>query len=192
MTEPATLDSLEELMARQRAIREFSAEPVDESLVERLIAAATRAPSASNRQLLRFVVVRERALKEQLAALYDTPASPAGAPGPTPWEDTPVLIFVCSEDPFGRSESGTAALGGSVYPGIQNLLLAVQAAGLGAVLTTSKAKAKEQEIKDLLRIPAEMSIHATIPVGWPARRFGKNRRRPVSEVAFRDRYGQPW
>jgi nitroreductase len=190
MTEPATLDALEQLMARQRAIREFSAEPVDDALIERLIAAATRAPSAKNVQILRFVVVRDAALKQQLAALYD--AAPASAPGPTPWEDTPALIFVCSEDPFGRSESGLAALAGSVYPGIQNLLLAVQAAGLGAVLTTSRAKAKESEIKSLLRLPVEMSIHAIIPIGWPARRFGKNRRRPVSEVAFRDRYDQPW
>jgi hypothetical protein len=60
------------------------------------------------------------------------------------------------------------------------------------VLTTSRGKAKEPQIKQLLNIPAEVEIHAVIPVGYPAVKFGKNRRRPVSEVAYRDRFGQPW
>lgn len=192
MTDTASLESLEELMARQRAERSFTADDVDDALVERLLRAATRAPSAKNVQCLRFVVVRDTGLKRQIVSLFEEPPAPGGGPARSTWADVPVLIFACSDDPFGRSETGMAALAGSVYPGIQNLLLAAKAAGLGTVLTTSRGKLKENELKALLQIPAEVAIHAIIPVGWPAEKLGKNKRRPVREVAYRERFGNPW
>ncbi len=188
MTEPPNLDSLSALMARQRAVREFSSEPVDDETIERILEAATRAPSAKNVQVLRFVVVKDRAAKKRIAELVEE----APGPGRTPWDEVPVLIFVCAENPFGMSATGAAAWAGSVYPGIQNLLLAAQAAGLGTVLTTSRGKLKEEELKDFLGIPAEMHIDAVIPMGRPAVKLGKNRRRPVSEVAYRERFGEAW
>ena len=191
MPEIASLDTLEQLMVRQRAVRTFTDQPVDDALVGRLIDAATRAPSAKNVQCLRFVVVRDRALKQEISRLFEQPS--AAAPGvPTPWEDVPALIFVVSDDPFGASPTGASALAGSVYPGIQNLLLAVQAAGLGSVLTTSRGKLKEPEIKAILKLPDDFQIHAVLPIGYPAVKFGKNKRKPVSEVAFRDRFGESW
>ena len=188
MTDIADLDALSNLMARQRAVREFTNEPVDDALIERLLEAATRAPSAKNVQVLRFVVVKEAATKRRLAELVEE----APAPGRTPWDEVPVLIVVCAENPFGMTVTGAAAWGGSVYPGIQNLLLAAQAAGLGAVLTTSRGKLKEAEIKELLGVPEGTNIDAVIPLGWPAVKLGKNKRRPVTEVAYRERFGQGW
>jgi nitroreductase len=188
MPDLPTFDSLANLMARQRAVREFTSDPVDDSLVERILEAATRAPSAKNVQILRFVVVKDTAAKKRIGELIEeTPG-----PGSTPWAQVPVLIFVCAEDPFGDSPTGKLAWGGSIYPGIQNLLLAAQAAGLGTVLTTSRGKLKEQQLKEFLGVPDNVNIDAVIPMGYPAVKLGKNRRRPVSEIAYREKFGQAW
>lgn len=188
------LDLLEELMARQRAIRRFTSEGVDDALIERVLRAATRAPSARNAQPWRFIVIRERETKRQLGAIFDELGARMygqGAPDRTPWEDVPVLIAICSEYAFGEGEAAMAALGASIYPGVQNLLLAAQAAGLGTVLTT-RWKSREAELRPLLGLPETMAVHAIIPLGWPDRRYGKNRRLPLSEVTYRERFGQPW
>jgi len=187
-TGTVTLDALRDLMARQRAVREFAPDPVDDALIEQLIEAATRAPSAKNVQILRFVVVKDPAAKKRIAELVEEQPGP----GRTPWDQVPALIFVCAENPFGMSQTGAAAWAGSVYPGIQNLLLAAQAAGLGTVLTTSRGKLKEQELKDFLGIPENVHIDAVIPIGYPAVKLGKNKRLPVREVAYREKFGQGW
>ena len=83
------------------------------------------------------------------------------------------------------------ALGASIYPAVQNLLLAAHAAGLGTVLTT-RWKPREAEVLPLLGLPEDMAVHAIIPMGWPEASYGRNRRRPVAEVTSRERYGEPW
>ncbi|WBL36288.1 nitroreductase family protein [Tepidiforma flava] len=190
-----TLEEFEAFAARQRAVRHFTGREVPDELVERLLRAATRAPSARNAQPWRFVVVRERETKRRLGELFDELGRQfygAGAPDRTPWEEVPVLIAVCSaRDVFGSGEAGAAALGASIYPAVQNLLLAAQAAGLGAVLTT-RWKAREEEVRALLGLPGDAAVHAIIPLGWPDRAYGRNRRRPVREVAFRERWGEAW
>ena len=181
-------------MARQRAIRRFTARDVDDALIERILRAATRAPSARNVQPWRFIVVRERTSRQQLGAIFDDLGARMygqGAPDRTPWEDVPVLIVVCSEYAFGEGEAAMAALGASIYPAVQNLLLAAQAAGLGTVLTT-RWKAREAQLRPMLGLPENMAVHAIIPMGWPDGRYGKNRRVPVAEVTYRERFGQPW
>lgn len=188
MTDVTSLDALTALMARQRAVREFTKDPVDDALIEKIIEAATRAPSAKNVQVLRFVVVKDASAKKKIAALVEE----VPGPGRTPWDEVPVIVFVCAENPFGMSVTGAAAWGGSIYPGVQNLLLAAQAAGLGAVLTTSRGKLKEAALKEFLGVPEGTNIDAVIPMGYPAVKFGKNKRRPVSEVAFREKFGKAW
>lgn len=194
MTQPPSLDSLEQLMATQRAIRRFTADPVDDALIERVLAAATRAPSARNIQPWRFIVIRDGETKRQLGAIFDELGGQmygAAAPDRTPWSEVPVLIVVCSEYAFGEDESGITALGASIYPAVQNLLLAAHAAGLGSVLTT-RWKRREGDVRPLLGLPETMAVHAIIPLGWPEARHGRNRRRPVPEVTFRERFGEPW
>ena len=115
----------------------------------------------------------------------------AGAPERTPWGDVPVLIAVTSEYAFGSTESRLAALGASIYPAVQNLLLAAHSLGLGSVLTT-RWKAREAEVRPLLGLPETMAVHAIVPVGYPSERMGKNRRRAASEVTYRERFGAPW
>jgi nitroreductase len=194
MEPTSDLETLERVMARQRAIRKFTTRDVDDALIERILAAASRAPSARNIQPWRFIVVRDPATKGALGGVFDELGGQmygSGAPERTPWAEVPVLIVVASEYAFGRTEGGIAALGASIYPCVQNLLLAAQAAGLGAVLTT-RWKAREAEVLPLLGLPESMAVHAIIPMGWPDARYGKNRRRPVAEVTSRDRFGTPW
>ncbi|WP_343395427.1 nitroreductase family protein [Candidatus Amarobacter glycogenicus] len=69
--------------------------------------------------------------------------------------------------------------------------LAAHSLGLGSVLTT-RWKAREAEVRPLLGLPETMAVHAIIPLGYPAERMGKNRRRAASEVTYRERFGTPW
>jgi nitroreductase len=194
MPDPISLDALEQFMTRQRANREFNGEPVDDALVERILAMATRAPSARNAQTWRFVVVRDRERKTKMGAIFDELGGQmygANAPQRTPWGEVPVLVAVCSEAAFGTDEAGMAALGASIYPAVQNLLLAAQAAGLGTVLTT-RTKRREADLRPLLGLPDTVGVYAIIPMGWPAQRLGPNKRRPVAEVTYREQFGQAW
>jgi nitroreductase len=76
---------------------------------------------------------------------------------------------------------------GCVFPGVENLLLAARARGLGAVLTTWHLE-QEQEFKSILGIPRRVKTFCMIPVGWPTGRFGEVRRRPVAESIRYDRW----
>lgn len=192
--EQTVMELAESLMAGQRAIRTFTAQEVDDGLIERVLRAATRAPSARNVQPWRFIVVRDGETKRQLGAIFDELGERMygpGAPEHTPWAEVPVLIVVCSERAFGEGEAAMAALGASIYPAVQNLLLAARAAGLGTVLTT-RWKAREGQLRPLLGLPESMAVHAIIPMGWPDREFGRNLRKPVAEVTYRERFGQDW
>ncbi len=188
------LDEIEEFMARQRAIRRFTDQPVDDALVERILTAASRAPSARGAEPWRFIVIRDAAIKTKLGGVFDELGSQmygANAPDHTPWAEVPVLVAVCSDYTFGRTEGGIAALGASIYPAVQNLLLAAHAAGLGTVLTT-RWKAREETVRPMLNLPETMTVHAIVPMGWPDRRYGRNRRQPVAGLTSRDRFGTPW
>ncbi len=81
--------------------------------------------------------------------------------------------------------------GASIYPAVQNLILACRALGLGTVLTTIHGYFEDQ-VKAVLALPAEAHTYALMPVGWPLDKFGPIKRRPLAEVAFRDRWGNSW
>ncbi len=122
---------LEDFLSYQRAIRSFdTSRPVDDATVETLLRCATYAPSGGNRQTWRFIVLRDAAIKAELTQVYGEEAQKyLGRPleGQTLWTDVPVLIVACSEKGGG---------GPSIFPAVQNLLLAARALGLGSVLTT--------------------------------------------------------
>ncbi|HUZ78110.1 MAG TPA: nitroreductase family protein [Chloroflexota bacterium] len=183
----ADFDQVEELMLRQRAVRLFSNAPVEDALIARALRAATHAPSGGNTQPARFIVVRERETKRRLGGIFDELGKQLygdNAPERTPWEDVPVLIAVCAE--VGRSQEGS-----SIFPVVQNLLFALHAMGLGSVLT-NRWKRREAEVKPLLGLPENVEAHAILPVGWPVHAYGRGKRKPVAEVTFRERFGQPW
>jgi nitroreductase len=81
--------------------------------------------------------------------------------------------------------------GASIYPAVQNIILACRALGLGTVITTNHIR-YEAEVKALLEIPEDFSTWALMPIGWPIDKFGTLTRRPLAEVAHADRWGTPW
>jgi len=78
--------------------------------------------------------------------------------------------------------------GASIYPAVQNIILACRALGLGTVITTNHIRC-ENEVKALLGVPEEVSTWALMPVGWPIDKFGPLTRRPLNEVIHADRWG---
>jgi nitroreductase len=197
-------DDLFSVVGRQRACREFRADPVDDDLVERCLEAATFAPSAENRQPWAFVVVRDpeaRALIGELTRRawrgggrqHSEPRLTSGlladvdrgAEGGV--AAAPVLVVACGDTRLGLA----VTLPASIFPAIQNLLLAATALGLGSALTTLPV-AFGDELRTALTLPPPVQPLAVVPLGWPARALGPPRRQPVSEKAHRERYGASW
>jgi nitroreductase len=204
---------LEEAMRTQRAIRRLKPDPVDDALVLHLIELALKAPTGSNAQSWEFVVVRDRAVKERLAALnrqawnlygglgrrlYRSDPQMLRIMGAVQWQadhfaEIPVLVVPCLRGiipPLPRI--AVSSLYGSIYPSVQNLLLAARAAGLGAALITLPLWSTWLA-RRALGLPWRVTPCAVIPLGWPRGRYGPTTRRPVGEVVHVDRYGnQPF
>jgi nitroreductase len=192
------IETLKDFATRQRAIRLIdTSHDVDDALIEQILEVGTHAPSGGNRQIYRFIVIRDPEIKRQLAEIYDTlGAQRYGNPeSRTTWAKMPVMIAACSipgSGPPGAASSGSrAATAASVIPAVQNMLLAITALGLASVLTTLW-KEEEATINKLLGLPAGAEIHAILPIGWPDRKYGRNHRKPVAEVTFRDRWDNAW
>jgi hypothetical protein len=108
-------------------------------------------------------------------------------------DEAPVLVLFCAPRPAAAGGAGSFAArtaGASVYPAVQNLLLAARARGIGGCLTTIHLY-REEQVKATLGIPADVDTYALVPLGYPRDRFGPLRRKPVEEVAFLDRWGAP-
>ena len=204
-------------LATTRAIRRYLPDPIGDEDLATILWHAGRAPSGSNRQMFRFVVLRDGPAARQAKALLgecfrngwnakrsgDGYTEGSGADDNSPkarmartmqhfvdhFEETPVVILAC----LVRYRQPTPTEGGSVYPAVQNLLLAARALGYGGVITGWHREV-EDELRELLGIPDGVAIHATIPLGRPVGRHGPVRRRPVGEVVYEDRWEQvaPW
>jgi nitroreductase len=81
--------------------------------------------------------------------------------------------------------------GASIYPAIQNIILACRALGLGTLITTNHIL-YENEVRSILGLPEDVFTFALMPIGYPLGKYGPLTRRPVAEVAFADRWGQTW
>ena len=201
---------LEEAISTQRAIRRYKLEPVDADLVLHLIELALKAPTGGNAQNWEFIIVKDAQVKARLAALNrqawriyrgisrrstaKTDQSTLRMLEAADWlashlHETPVLVVACLKGvippwpPF-----ATASLYASIFPSVQNLLLAARAAGLGAVLTTLPLWSRFLA-RRALGLPWNVTPSAVVPLGWPIGRYGPTRRRPVEEVVSLDRYG---
>jgi nitroreductase len=194
--------------------RFYRPDPVPDDVLRRVLDAARWAPTGGNRQGVRFVVVRDPARRRQLKAWYiplweqyvSRATSRAGAPMPRllanadhfahHLDEVPVLIVVCAQlsdlMATDRHLDRLSIVGGaSVYPSVQNLLLAARAEGLGTALTTLLC-ALEPQVKGLLEIPDGIATAATVALGFPARGFPKRlARRPLEDFCFADAYGAP-
>ena len=196
-----------EALYTQRALRKLKPDDVPDELISKLIESATKAPSGGDSQPWRFLVIRDAETKRRIAEYYLKAweqAYPDGSVGNTisagvyasadhlarNMADVPVLIMVCIER---RDSEATFGLGGSIFPAVQNLLLAARGLGLGSALT-SLHKRYDSEIKALLGIPENVETAALLPVGYPedGTRYGPTRRAPVADVSYREKWGQAW
>jgi nitroreductase len=173
----------------QRAIRTFTEEDVPDDLVHQVLTAAIHGPSGSNTQPWHFIVVRDPTVKYAISEVYEEvrPAgpTPSAAGARQPLAAAPVLIVACVNTPAsGRAGFQTGA---SIYPSVQNLLLAARALGLGSVLTTLHRRRKAR-IHAILDIPDQIESAAIIPLGWPNREYGPNRRPPLAQFVMYDRW----
>lgn len=193
-----------DVVRSQRACRSFDPAPVADELVEQVLEAATFAPSAENRQPWVFVVVRQAERKALVAELTRRAwegggrAHSSGRLSPALMADVeqgvgggfdraPVMVVVCGDTRL----SNPRVLEASVFPAVQNLLLAATALGLGSALTTLSL-AFSAELARALELPEEVRPLAVVPLGRPARPLGLPRRRPVADKAHRERYGAGW
>jgi nitroreductase len=200
---------LGEAMSTQRAIRRLTTEPVSDELVQQLLELATKAPTAQNHQSWEFIVVRDPDVKAKLARynrrvwrLADKPVAwlnrkdekfarthKATAHQVEHFEEIPVLVVCCMTATRHSLVPVVAASSyGSIFPAIQNLLLAARAAGLGANLVTMPLTVNFVA-RRALDLPWSVTPVAIVPLGWPKGRYGPTTRRPVAEVTSIDQYG---
>lgn len=202
---------LRDAMMTQRAVRRLLPDPVDDAVVLKCIELALRAPVSSNDQNWEYVVVKDPAVKEKLARRYRQawavygPLAKRIAPNETlkslratQWQidhftELPVLVVPCLRggmrvpylpNPFLADSSYF----GSIYPSVQNLLLAARAMGLGASLITLPLWSVTSA-RRILGLPVTITPCCVVPLGWPRGRYGPTTRKPVEEVAHLDGYG---
>lgn len=196
-------------LATTRAIRRYRDEPIPEDDLSTILWHATRAPSGSNRQPFRFLVLRDGPRAEQAKALLgesfrhlwaakrerdgydegadedtDTPKARMAATMQhfvDHFESTPVVVLALLR----RYRDPHPTEGASVYPACQNLLLAARALGYGGVLTMWH-QFVEDDLRALLELPDDVAISATIPLGRPQGHHGPVRRRPVGELVYEE------
>lgn len=199
-----------EAMYTQKALRRLKPDPVPDDLVRKLIDAAIRAPSGGNRQPWAFVVIRDAETKRKIGEWYRDAWDKTYGAIPKETRDqfegsfartyrsaehlafhlaeAPVHILVCTHGVAVPGNAASASLYGSIFPAVQNLLLAARGLELGASLTTLH-KLHEAEVKSLLGIPDDVETVALIPVGYPRGKYGPAQRRPVEEVMYHERWG---
>lgn len=211
---------LYDAMSTLRAVRRLRPDPISDDVLRRVLDATRYAPTGGNRQPWRMVVVRKPESKQRLAELYAPPWAAyakfhrsllenvpddvrakqermvaAGDYLAAHFAEAPVLVVFCFNPEEmaitdAKLDRPSVVGGGSVYPAVQNLLLACRAEGLGCVLTTLLCMC-EDEVKSLLGIPDPWGTCAVIPIGYPVLAgHGPLSRRPLAKLAFDETWGQ--
>jgi nitroreductase len=195
-----------------RAMRRLDTREIPEELLHELISAANQAPSGSNTQGARWIIVRDTEVKQRLAQLnresvetylaplVENPGSLSHQSGDkrkrmvdaVVWQkdhmhEIPALIIACMDFGAPATNDMIARGNGSIWPGIQNLLLAARALDLGAAPTTL-ALNDRKAVAEALNLPDSMAAYALIPVGYPLGKFGPVTRKPLDEIMRFDRW----
>ena len=206
------MPDLFETMENCRAMRRLKPDPVPDELVAKILRAGISAPSGGNTQKWRFLVIKDRKIKEGVQVIYkrafDEWIGPRyltsePPPGVTKeqylrqhaavsyltdhFHEAPVWIVACLEDGANPNRSA----GASIYPAVQNILLAARALGLGATLTTRHTM-YAAEVDAILGLPENVTALAIVPIGYPDSGFSRVRRGPIEDVVYRDRWGAPY
>ena len=201
-----------EIIHSLRAMRRLKPDPVPDDLIRQILLAGQAAASGGNTQRWRFLVLKDPEIKKQVQVYYkkafDEVVGPryttsAPPPGVTPeryarqqsavayltdhYHEAPVWIVACLEDGL----NPTRGAGSSIYPAVQNMLLAIRALGLGSTLTT-RHLIHEKEAEAALGLPLGVHSYAILPVGYPMGKFGPVGRGKLSDIVYQDKWGQPY
>ena len=207
--------SLHEAIFTTRSMRHLKSDPVPREDLEYILEAATMAPSAGNLQMWSFVVVTEAAQRQKLAAVYrevgrqyirdgvlvdpDTDDDRRRVYGKAlhnveHLDEAPVIIVACLTLPCPDDAAIASGLFGSIYPAIQNLLLAARSRGLGSVLLTLAteqspiAPVEHPGVWEILDLPEGVESVALIPVGYPEGHWGRPWRNPWQDCSHWERW----
>jgi nitroreductase len=195
-----------------RAMRRLKPDPVPDALIRQILEAGQCAPNGSNAQRWRFLVVKDRAIKQAVQVYYKRAfdelvgphyRSSAPPPGMDPeryrrqadaaqyltehFHEAPVWIVACLE----HTQPPNRQAGASIYPAVQNMLLAARALGLGATLT-ARHLVFEKQTEAALGLPPGVHSYAILPIGYPMGKFGPVKRGPLAEIVYQDRWGEAW
>ncbi|MGH7154851.1 MAG: nitroreductase family protein, partial [Acetobacteraceae bacterium] len=178
----------------------------------KILEAGASAANGGNTQKWRFLVVKDPEIKKKVAVWYKKafdevvgPRYSSSAPPPGSdvvkykrqhsaveyltehYHEAPVWIVACLED---GANPGRGA-GASIYPAVQNMILAIRALGLGTTLTT-RHLLHEKEAEAALGLPPGVHSYAILPVGYPMGKFGPVGRGQLSDIVYQDKWGEPY
>ncbi|HEU0166638.1 MAG TPA: nitroreductase family protein [Chloroflexota bacterium] len=192
-----------EAIFTQRAIRRLKPDPIPDEVLETILQAARRAPSGGNLQPWRFLVVRDPDLRRQLAECYVASwwhrrrAMGIAKPEDMPRDNSSgmaALYFTTDAEHFSRAPVHilvcNVSQADNVMTACQNLMLAARALGIGSTITRI-GEPSDERVHELFGIPPEVDATLCIPMGYPLGKFGDAARKPMSELAFLDRWQQP-
>jgi nitroreductase len=200
-----------EIMRTTRSMRRLKPDPLPDELIRKILEAGVCAPSGGNMQKWRFLVVKDAAIKQTVGAFYKrawdevvAPRYRAGEPAPGTSRERFLRMLDAAENlaahiheapvwivPCLQGANTTRTAGSSIYPAVQNILLAARALGFGATLTTLYLTF-EKEVEAALGLPTDWHSYAIIPIGYPMGRFGPVRRISLADVVFEDQWGQAY
>jgi nitroreductase len=206
------MSDLFEIIGSTRSMRRLKPDPVPDELIRKILQAGAAAANGGNTQKWRFLVVKDPAIKKAVQVWYKKAfdevvgpryATSAPPPGVSPeryarqqsaveyltehYHEAPVWIVACLEDGL----NPTRGAGSSIYPAVQNMLLAIRALGLGSTLTT-RHLIHEKEAEAALGLPPGVHPYAILPVGYPMGKFGPVGRGKLSDIVYQDKWGQPY
>jgi nitroreductase len=203
-----------EIIYSTRAMRRLKPDPIPEEILKKIVDAGIRAPSGGNLQQWAFLIVRDPELKrfirdhywsawQQLRAkrIIATDIPPAqqrmlnaAADLAANLDEAPAILLACAAKEYSPlaamndPRASSLVMHASIFPAVQNILLACRALGVGATLTTIHCFF-EDALKQKLGIPESMEVAALIPLGYPQGKFGPVSRNPVEQVVHWDRWG---
>ena len=202
-----------EIMQTTRSMRRLKPDPVPDELIRKILEAGSCAANGGNTQRWRFLVIKDAKIKQAVAVHYKRAfdevvgpryATSAPPPGVTAerykrqhsaveyltdhFHEAPVWIVACIDD---GTSTPTRWNGASIYPAVQNMLLAARALGLGSTLTT-RHLLHEKEAEAAMGLPPGVHSYAILPIGYPMGRFGPVGRGALGDIVYQDRWGEPY
>jgi nitroreductase len=190
-----------EAIKNRRSIRRYTSDPVDDKKIEAILEAGRWAPSWSNTQCWRFIVVRDPEIKAKLAGTllkFKRLDKEMDNPAINILNTVPVVIVVCAEMDKTGGPPGSGGGGGVFITdkgdwfmfdtalAVQNMVLAAHGLGLGTVILGTIDAAKAEKVLD---VPKGYRVVTLFPVGVPTQEGKAPPRKELSEIAFKDRWG---